>query len=497
MRPAFRLALGLALLMPLSGHAQDITAASAQSIQDQLHAWLAGLLGSAMDPALLTPAVTAEDDHYRLTLPIPGLVGDTTASAKLLPLDHDRWRLQDIKVPPSMHYNVHWPKLAGPEAGGSVAVSIALGSQDAHALIDPALNSRSELDLDLRDLSSRTDGAKMHQQQRIGRYSLTASLQPAQNGRLDLDQSATLTDWSSTTQITGKPPIAFGADRLSMSGRIAGLDRHQAGVLLSAVSGLIATLPANAAGTALDHLNPAERAALHRMVEGLRGIFTSLRGEETADGLHFTMAGKGETRIRHLRFGIGGNAPQGLMHVWLDIAFDGLGIADLPPQTAALVPHHVVLRPSLGGVPADAVMKLALEATEPDANQDQVAAEAEALLMANGVTLGLEKVDFDLGPADVQGTGHITVVGPMQYRGEAHVTATGLDALIDRAHGDPTLQQAIPVLIMLRGFAKPEGDHVVWNVVANGGTVTVNGIELVKPHGPEPGDKGVHHPPSR
>lgn len=494
MRLASRLALGLALLMPLSGHAQDVTAASAQSIQDRLQAWLASLFGSIAAPGLLAPTVTPEDDHYRLTLPLPGLVGDNTASARLVPLEHDRWRLDNIQVPASMHYNLHLPKLAGPDAGGSVAVSIALGGQDSHALIDPTLSSRSELDLDVRNFTSRSDGATMHQEQRSGRYRATVSLQPAQDGRLDFDESATITNWSSTSAFAGKPAMTFGADRLSMTGRIAGLDRGQAGVLLSAVSGLIATLPTKAAtGAGPEQLSSAERAELHRLVEGLRGIFTSLHLAETADGLHFTLAGTGAATIGHMRFGMGGSAPQGLMRTWLDITLDGITVADLPPQDAGLVPHHVELRPVLAGIPADAVMKLALEATEPNANPLLAKAEALALLTTPGVTLGLDRLGFDIGPAEVQGTGHLRVTGPMQYQGEAHLTATGLDALIDRARDDPTQQQAIPVLIMLRGFARQEGDHLVWNVVAKDGAVSVNGIALMQPHGHD----GEPHPPRR
>ena len=497
MRLSLRLALGLALLMPASGHAQDLTAASAQSLQDQMHAWLASLLGPGGNPASLTPTVTAADDHYQLTLAIPGLVGDDTASARLRPLDGGRWALDAIQLPASMQFNAHLPDTGG-SPGGATAFSLTLGSQQSHALVDPALNSRSELDIDLHNLLLRSDGPHAHQEQRIGEYRVSASLQPAQAGTLDFDQSATITGWSSLSQLEGKPAVTFGADRLSMSGRIAGLDRDQAGVLLTAASGLLATLPAKAAAQgAAAPLSPEERAALHQLVLGLRGIFTSVHGEETIDGLHVALAGMGEATINHVRFGVGGDAPHGLLHAWLDVTLDGLTVANLPPQAAGLVPHHVVLRPSLGGIPADALMKLALEATEPNANQAQVEAEAESLLTTGGATLGLEKLGFDVGPADVQGTGHVTVTGPMQYRGEAHLTATGLDALIDRAHGDPMLQRAIPMLIMLRGFAKPEGDHLVWNVLANDGEVTVNGIELVKPHGPGSGHDGEPHPPSR
>ena len=55
------------------------------------------------------------------------------------------------------------------------------------------------------------------------------------------------------------------------------------------------------------------------------------------------------------------------------------------------------------------------------------------------------------------------------WHGEAHVAATGFDELDDPgARRTRILQQALPVLIMLRGMAKPDGERLVWDIVSDG-----------------------------
>lgn len=493
MRLPPRLALGAALLLPpVSGHAQRVTAQTAQSIQSQLQSWIAGLLGPGAEAAKLTPTVVPEGDHYRLTLPIPGLVNEATATAKVRPLDHGRWGLDALQLPSSMYYNAHLPGPGGKPS--STAVRITLGSQHWNGVIDPALKSRSELTADVHDVQVHSVGPLERQDQRIKEDSLTASLQPGQNGRLDFQQSGTVTGWSTTATIQGKPAMSFGAERVSTTGRIVGLDRNQVSALASAVAELIRTLPPEIATDGpKPPLDPAARAALRQIVESLRGIFTSFQAEETFDGLHVALSGKGEATVHHARFGIGGSAPKGLLHTWIDLSVDGMTVPGVPPQYAGLVPQNLTLRPSVAGVPADIVMKLLLDATRPNANLALLRAEAQTLMNTPGATVALEKIGFNIGPTVVSGNGHLTVTGSNQYQGEAHLTATGFDALMKEAHENPTLQTAMPALIMLRGLAKPEGDRLVWNVVAAGGAVTVNGIELIKPQTPQATPPGAEH----
>jgi hypothetical protein len=185
--------------------------------------------------------------------------------------------------------------------------------------------------------------------------------------------------------------------------------------------------------------------------------------------------------VRHMRLGIDGAAPDGMLHAGFDIVLDGLAVQNLPPQAAALMPHHLELRPSVIGVSLADLTTLALEATDQKVDRARLQGEAMALLAHGGVTFGLDTLDMDVGPAVLHGHGHVLVTGPDEYQAEAHITATGLDDLMQQAHGNPDLQRALPFLAIARGFAQPEGDHLVWDIVAGKAGVTVNGVELGNP----------------
>jgi hypothetical protein len=135
------------------------------------------------------------------------------------------------------------------------------------------------------------------------------------------------------------------------------------------------------------------------------------------------------------------------------------------------------LRPSISGIRTADLKKLALDAAEEGAD-DRVAADIAAIFSHGGVDLGLETLSFDLGPAKVEGVGKLVVLSPETWRGEARLSATGIDELTAQARSNADLQQALPVLIMLRGLAKPDGDRLVWQITSEGTSVTVNGIDL-------------------
>jgi hypothetical protein len=137
--------------------------------------------------------------------------------------------------------------------------------------------------------------------------------------------------------------------------------------------------------------------------------------------------------------------------------------------------------------------KLALDAIEENADSDSLAPDIATIFSHGGVVLGIETLSFDLGPAKVEGSGQLTALSPDTWHGEAHLVAAGFDDLTTQARSNPDLQQALPVLIMLRGLAKPDGKRLVWDIVSDGPTVTVNGLDLSKMSG---GDKPAGKPPA-
>jgi hypothetical protein len=268
--------------------------------------------------------------------------------------------------------------------------------------------------------------------------------------------------------------------------------------LLAATSGLIGALPPGIPGKS-DTLSAPIRGQLRLMIESLQDMLTAASLEETADGLQVEIAGMGGMTMKHLLMGFGGEAPNGRLHAWIDVGLDDLASPSLPPKVAAYLPHHAEIRPSLSGILTADLHKLALDTTEEGADSNSLAPDIDAIFSHGGVNLGLETLSFDLGPAKVEGTGHATLASRGSWHGEAHLVATGFDELTTQARSNPDLQQALPVLIMLRGLSKPDGERLVWDIVSDGPTLTVNGLDLsqfAKPKG-KPSMTKPGQPPSR
>ena len=77
---------------------------------------------------------------------------------------------------------------------------------------------------------------------------------------------------------------------------------------------------------------------------------------------------------------------------------------------------------------------------------------------------------------------------------DIHLTAHGLDAMVALIQSDPKAQQIIPMLFLAKGFGKPEGDNMVWDIGFAHGRATVNGVPLGQNAG---GESGVRPPASR
>jgi hypothetical protein len=477
-------ALCLLLLLPCGARADDFGPAQAQALQQQLKDWLAGLLGPTIKLQELPWRITGEHDHYQLTWPIPSgdkPSGDAAATASLRPLDGGRWSIDDVKAPPEASFTISLPENGNMATGGPMKVAFSIGSQDTHAVIDPGLATASTLHLDLGNFALTTDSATEHQEQHVDRYLVETSLKPAQDGRLDLAMDATMRGWKTGSQVAGGAVVAIAAQTMHALGRVDGVSRERTASLFSAAGALLRALPGDVMEKGSNtELSDAARGELHHMIEALRDMLTAVKLEETIDGVQVEVAGMGGVAIKHLLVGFGGEAPEGKLHAWFDLGLDELDTPSLPPKLAAYLPRHLEVKPSLSGVQTSDLAQLALDATDEGAAHDRVATDIAAMLSHGGAELGVETLSFDLGPAKVEGAGHIVMLSPVMWRGEAHLSATGLDDLATQARSNPDLQQALPVLIMLRGLAKPDGDRLVWDIVSNGPSVTVNGIDVSK-----------------
>jgi hypothetical protein len=475
-------ALCLLLLLPCGALADDIGPAQAQALQQQLTDWLAGLLGPGTTLPDLPLQITGEGDHYRATWPIPGLdspPGGAAVTASVQSLGGGRWAIEAIKLPEAVSFTLTIPDTGDNGTSGPLKATITIGRQDSHAVIDPAIAGPSTLHLDLGDLAIATDSARQHQEQRIGRYDFETGLSPARDGRLDAAAEATVEGWETAARMADGAAIAIGAQKMHALGRVDGVNRDKAAWLVSAMNGFLRALPPDVVEKhGKGDLPAPARAQLRALIGALPDLLSAVRLEETVDGLQIEVAGMGGLALQHAVLGFGGEAPDGNLHAWFEIALDGLRTPSLPPKMTAYLPHHIALRPSIAGVRTADLAKLALDATEADAGDDTLGPDIAAIFAHGGVDFGVETLSFDLGPAKVEGVGKLVVLSPDSWHGEARLFATGLDELTAQVRKDPELKQALPVLIMLRGLAKPDGDRLVWDIASEGMTVTVNGIDL-------------------
>jgi hypothetical protein len=492
------IAVCLPLLLPCGAHADDIGPAQAQALQQQLKDWLAGLLGPGIAAPDLALQITGEGDHYRMTWPIPGLddpASGAAVTASARPHDGGRWAIDGIKLPDAASFTVIIPDTGDAAASGPLKAAFSIGRQDSHAEIDPVLVAPSTLHIDLGNVSVTTDSAKQHQEQRIGRYAVESSLKPAQDGRLDAAMDTTIEGWETAAQTEGRAALAIGAQRIHALGRVDGVSRDKVTALVSAMNAFFHALPPDVVQKhGKGDLPQPARAQLRALIEALPDLLTGIKLEETVDGLQVEVAGMGGLALQHTLLGVGGEAPDGNLHAWFELGLDGLDTPSLPPKMTAYLPHHIELRPSISGIRTEDLSKLALDATEEGADNDTLAPDIAAIFAHGGVNLGIEALAFDLGPAKVEGVGKLVVLSPDVWRGEARLSATGLDELTAQARKDPELQQALPVLIMLRGLAKPDGNRLMWDIASEGTAVTVNGIDLSAVAGDKPKPKPPNAP---
>jgi hypothetical protein len=492
------LALGLLLLLPCGARADAIAPSQAETLQQQLAAWLTGLLGPSIplpDPPL---RLTGEGDHYQATIPLPALSGDAAVTASLRPLDNGRWAIDQVKLPSAAKFTLALPEKGDAAIGGPTAVDMHIGKQDTNAVIDPSLTTVSTVQADVRDIAVISDNPKQHQEQRIDAYLAHSTLQPTANGKLDLDVEATMQGWRSASRMEGGTAVAIGAQQFRAVGQIGGASRERVTAAAAAATSLLATLPARIAEKGSSpELLPDERVQLRKLIAALDGMFQSVRLEETLDGLQVEVGGVGGVAIEHFRLALGGEAPEGKLHTWFDFGFDGLDTPNLPPEVTAYLPHHFAFRPSLSGLRTTDVSALALDATAETPDDKQLAIDAAAIFAHGGIDVGIETLAFDIGPAKVTGVGHLLMQATDAWHGEARVAATGLDALTEKVRSEPELQQALPFLMMLRGLARPDGDKLVWNIASDNGSLTVNGVDLSQLGGGKTKPKPLNQAPSR
>lgn len=499
------------LLPALQAHAADVTAAQAQDVAKQLQDWLSTLLGGKvpLPPDLFNVAPAGE--LYRLTIPVPpgflvmqdGAGKSTNAiyTAGLRPLGGTRWGIEEFRMPAAITLSPEAASglsigLAGaagmgatppggkPGAAAAPGMEIRIRSQSATGVYDTSLKTESRMEVTTQGISVRSNGlgqASQRSEGTVDRFTGLFHLRPTASGGVDTVSDWTMDGYAGVTSDPTVGEMKVSARRIRIRGEIGALmtmqvtSALQTGIQMAMDSALQITPPNPA-----DKLGDAGRAKLKAIIAALKGVMSGLAVEETIEGFSLAMMGQSGSAERIL-FTFGGSAPGAKFGAHLELGVDGLKVTGLPPQYADLLPRSVSVRPTVSNVDVAALTALAEQAVDPKADMDMLQTKLIGLFTGNGVKVGIERLLIDLGSTKLTATGSLTPTSPMTATGQAEIGMTGYDALMDRVQKMPEAMQAIPVLALVRGLARTEGDKLVWRLaMTEDQKITVNGVDLRK-----------------
>lgn len=473
-------ALGF-LTMATTGLAQPAAGPDAPVLQQQIRAWFASLLGTAVPLPEPPLEVTADGDQYRLSLPLVDLTGrpSDVITAMLRMLSGGRWSLDQVRLPSSGTFTV--PPQSNPSDPDTMEVAFSIGEQSSRAVIDPTLATRSTLNAEFRDIEWRMSGNGEEQEQTFDRATFQVMLTPGADKRLDLQQEATVSGLEATIQDKDGTETGVEIRRIRQSMRLQGVNRDRLDQAWGAIKSMAAEVAKQPNGTSGAPVSAdAMRPHLQTLIEALRDFAERIEGEETLDDLAFEVPQSGRVTLDQLRVGFGAEAPDGKLHAWVDVGLEGPSAADLPPTLAKYMFTRLAVRPALAGVSTERLFKLLSDAASGSADEAKLEADATAMLSEGGASIGLDALSIELADLRIEGSGKLRLLTPGQPGMEGRLSATGLDALMKEAGKDPDLQIAMPFLAIIRGLGRAEGDRLVWDLAVTKSQALVNGVDVMR-----------------
>ena len=502
-RPLLAALLASTLLAPIPALAVT-TPEDAQSLQSQLHDWLADLVGPLLPAGVEPVAVTTDGDGFRLRIESPVALDayvphGSAVSLRATKIDGGRWALDDLAFPSPLTITLPFavqptasttsstvPTAPNTPQGQSLTVTpqatvtpaapttttITLNSDKSvyHGIFDPALATESRFE-------SQTEGARS-----VGSRSETSAAHGESSTRwepISADGRMTIHTASSSDQIhqhltpPSGPPADIEWARSTSTGQIDGLSPARLREAIQAIAPLLAT-------GSKPGVTPEQSAQWHRFVDALFDLASSVDSKSELTGGSFRT---GNTTVLAQTVGVDAHlaAPDGVVSLGVRMALKGLESPSVPPGVwQELMPHDLVIAPRLGGISRERLHQFLLDAVDGANAPDPQKARAEivARMIASGVSIGIDELAFILGPTKLEGAGAMEITGPQQVTATADVTAHNLDQLLARAAKEPQLAQAVPFLTLARGLGKAEGDVTRWHIDLRNKAVLINGFDL-------------------
>jgi hypothetical protein len=470
--------IAVAIMAAPTARAQPVTQDQAKALETQLRSWVAGLISPKIDLTTMPIHILPDGDHYRLEQPIAGTWGTTgititgaPITASIKPLAGNRWAIDNLLPPSPLTVKLTGEK---PERNGDLTQTV--DKQEMHAILDPSLATTSSYDLKMAGITRVIHTAMGMQTDTIARATAHGVMTPKDGKGMSLQSESTLEGYASSHPASNGTPITIAADRVHTSGVIEQFSFSRMGEVLR-VTSAIGVL-------GKDH-SLATKALAQQLLLALADLFVSADGETTVDGLHVDANGHA-TSVKKVTVTTGFGAPAGKADLHLKLSADGIDSPDISSPFREYLPHHVAISPRISGVPKATLVKFLQDAID---NRDSPRADgrqAMAKLLKDGpLTLGLDSLGLDLGPAVLAGTGKLDVTSPTEVSGEADIHMTGLDALIRKVNTVPQLRMAATVLVFLKGLGAQDGNDTEWAIKYADNKLTVNDTDMSSmiPHG--------------
>jgi hypothetical protein len=470
MKPAPFIALFLAAAIACTA-ARAEPPADADALRSGLSEMLSVLSFGSVSVADGPGQVTQSGNDVRMQLPLSGFVAPSGASLDVVahPAANGAWDLTSMTLP------------SAGALGTSIdqVVSYTIARQAMHGRLDPKLVTPSALAADLGAITLQTASGNQTSEQAIERITLDGTISGQPGGRLDLLARDAAYNW----HVVAREPGGLEADNLvrRLDGHVSvtGLDRDRGRRLMAAARAFSAVAKSSPGQTGLA---PAARDGLRDMLDAADGLLTRFEADETLDGLKFNFGGSAGTLAR-MQWRVTGNAEDQQVNAGMDIALDELSLATLSADSAAFLPHRVMAKSVLAGIPAAALATLLRSAVAPGADPAALQRQAAALLAAPGARAAIDALVFDAGPLHVRASARFVPRADGEVGADIHISAAGVDALLAQMQGKPNARSVLPMAFLAKGMGRAQGDSIVWDIALGGGPLTVNGVPFGQPGG--------------
>ena len=472
----------MALLASVSGPAAaQVSADQAAALERDLRGWAADLVRPLLDAAAIPLRITAEGDRYRAELGAGAIPGVTVTSAGattgfLRPLGGSRWAVEEFRLPAEIVADIGM-------AGAASHFTMRVAEQQIKAEIDPSLASPTRYGGRMRGVIYNVETATGTKTTKMDSVVFDTNFTPTTTGMLSGGGTSTIEGYGGEQSLPDGTDVTYTVDRVTSTSRAESVNAaglvallHNAIALGTSVAGDLKTQTADAPrGAPTD----AQRGLMRQILDSASSAFSSVEAKQTWSGIKF-QAGPFTGSLAEVTFGSAIGAPGGNAEFRMRLGASGLASPMLPPGAIGqFVPKQIAIAPRISGVPKQALTAFLAHAIDVAGSDDsELGAEAMQLLADNPVTVGIDELNIDIGAARLTGTGQVQVAAPTDVTGAAELRMTGMDPLMRMVGQSPETKAAMPVLIMLKGLGKVEGNATVWRLAYAGNKLTVNGTDV-------------------